>query len=92
MPPRILALGLLVSLLAACSATVPESGVEDRTREILSEMYDDVGEVACDEDLEAEVGATMECMATIDGVDRGLTLEVTEVEDDTAEWKVDVAE
>jgi hypothetical protein len=75
MPPRILALGLLVPLLAACAATVPESG-----------------EVACDEDLEAEVGATMECMATIDGVQRGLTLEVTKVEDDTAEWKVDVAE
>jgi uncharacterized protein DUF4333 len=92
MPTRSLALGLLVPLVVACSETVPESGVEDRTRELLSGMYDDVGEVDCDGDLEAEVGATKECAATIDGVERGVTLEVTKVEDDTAEWKVDVAE
>jgi hypothetical protein len=70
----------------------PESGVDDRTRELLSGMFNDVGEVVCDGDLEAEVGATMECAATIDGVEHSVTLEVTKVEDDSAEWKVDVAE
>jgi hypothetical protein len=84
---------VLVALLAACgTATVPETGVEERTRERLASMHDDVGDVDCPEDLEAEVGATMECMATIDGVERGVTIEVTGVEDDMAEWKIDVAE
>jgi hypothetical protein len=55
-------------------------------------MHDDVGEVECPEDLEAEVGVTMECMATIDGVVRGVRIEVTGVEDDKAEWKIDVEE
>ena len=93
MPKRTLALGLVAPLLVACAAgTVPESGVEERTREQLAAMHDDVGEVECPEDLEAEVGATMECMATIDGVQRGVNIEVTAVEDDRAEWKINVAE
>jgi hypothetical protein len=85
--------GVLVAVLAACgTASVPESGVEERTRERLASMHDDVGEVACPEDLEAEVGVTMECRATIDGVVRGVRIEVTGVEDDKAEWKIDVEE
>jgi hypothetical protein len=90
MPLRLVALGLLVPFLAGCAQTVPESGVEDRTRELLAEMHEDVGDVDCPEDLEADVGATMECSADIGGVERGVTVEVTEVEDDTAQWKVDV--
>jgi hypothetical protein len=90
MPFRLVALGLLAPLVLACSESVPESGVEERTREQLAEMHDDVGEVACPEDLEAQVGATMECMATIGGVQRSVTIEVTAVEDDRAEWKIDV--
>jgi len=92
MPKRTLALGLLAPLLLACTETVPESGVEDRTRELLSEMHDDVGEVDCPENLDAEVGVTMECSVSIGGMSREVTLEVTEVEDGNAVWKVDVAE
>ena len=90
MPIRLVALGLLVPLLVSCAQNVPEAGVEDRTRELLAEMHDDVGDVDCPSDLDAEVGATMECAAIIGGVERGLTIEVTEVEDDTAQWRVDV--
>jgi hypothetical protein len=32
----------------------------------------------------------MECSAIIEGVERGVTVEVTEVEDDRAQWKIDV--
>lgn len=93
MPKRSLALGLLIPFVVACAAgTVPESGVEDRTREQLAGMHDDVGEVECPDDLEAVVGATMECMATIAGIERGVTVEVTAVEDGRAEWKIDLAE
>lgn len=93
MPKRTLAIGLLLPLLVGCGAgTVPESGVEVRTQEQLAAMHDDVGEVECPGDLDAEVGATMECRATIDGVERGVTVEVTEVEDDNAVWQIDVEE
>lgn len=88
-----MALLLLAPLLLACgTATVPEDGVESKTRELLAEMHEDVGDVDCPDDLDAEVGATMECSAIIGGMERGVTVEVTEVEDDKAQWKVDVAE
>ncbi len=91
MRSRPVALGLLGPLLLGCgTATVPEDGVESKTREQLAEMHEDVGEVDCPDDLDAEVGAAMECSAIIEGVERGVTVEVTEVEDDRAQWKIDV--
>lgn len=92
-PTRLAPLGLLALLTAACgAATVAESGVESKTHELLAEMHEDVGEVECPDDLDAEVGATMECSAIIGGMERGVIVEVTEVEDDKAQWKVDVEE
>jgi hypothetical protein len=93
MPSRLVVLGLIAPLLLGCgAATVPEDGVESKTRDLLAEMNEDVGDVDCPDDLEAEVGATMECSAIIGGMERGVTVEVTEVEDDKAQWKVDVQE
>ena len=48
--------------------------------------------VECPEDLKAEKDETMECTATVGGQEIAITLTVTKVEDDTAEWTITVAE
>ena len=59
--------------------------------EFVSEL-EGVEKVDCPEDLKAEEGETMECTATVGGEELKIKLEVTKVEDDTAEWEIELAE
>jgi len=83
-------------LLVACGAgSVSESDVESTTKDQLAadpEIGDSVEKVECPEDLKAEKDETMECTATVGGQEIAITLTVTKVEDDTAEWTITVAE
>jgi Domain of unknown function (DUF4333) len=47
-------------------------------------------DVSCPHDLEAEVGAETRCTAAMDGVTYGATVTVTAVDDDGAEFDVQV--
>ena len=93
MKKSLLLLAAAAPLLVACGASsVSESDVESKTKEQLEQEFDDVEEVACPGDLKAEMDETMDCTATVAGEEIGLTLTVTKVEDNTAEWTIDVAE
>jgi uncharacterized lipoprotein len=94
MKKSLLMLVAAVPLLAACGASsVSQSDVEDKTKEQLSSTFPDgVEKVDCPEDLKAEKGETMECTATVGGEELEIVLEVTSVEDNTAEWTIDLAD
>ena len=47
-------------------------------------------EVSCPDDVEAEVGAETRCTAAVEGATYGATVTVTAVEDDGAEFDVQV--
>jgi hypothetical protein len=81
-------------LLVACGASsVSESDVESKTKDQLTEsLGDSVEKVECPGDLKAEKDETMDCTATVAGEEIGITLTVTKVEDNTAEWTIDVSE
>lgn len=94
MKKSLLMLAAAAPLLVACGASsVSESDVEDKTKDQLSSTVGDgVEKVDCPEDLKAEKGETMECTATVAGEELKIKLEVTKVEDNTAEWTIDLAE
>lgn len=80
-------------LLVACGASsVSESDVESKTKDQLTASLDGVEKVDCPGDLKAEKDETMDCTATVAGEEIGITLTVTKVEDNTAEWTIDVSE
>jgi len=80
-------------LLVACGASsVSESDVESKTKDQLASSLDSVEKVDCPGDLKAEEDETMDCTATVAGEEIGITLTVTKVEDNTAEWTIDVSE
>ncbi len=96
MKKYLLMLAAAAPLLVACGASsVSESDVESTTKEQLAsnpDFGDSVEKVECSDDLKAEKGETLDCTATIAGEEVAITLEVTKVEDNTAEWTIDVAE
>ena len=94
MKKSLLMLVAAAPLLVACGASsVSESDVEDKTKAQLTETVGEgVEKVDCPEDLKAEKGETMECTATVGDQDLKIKLEVTKVEDNTAEWEIELAE
>ena len=94
MKKSLLMLAAAAPLLVACGASsVSESDVEDKTKAQLTETVGEgVEKVDCPEDLKAEKGETMECTATVGDQDLKIKLEVTKVEDNTAEWEIELAE
>ncbi|WP_277050753.1 DUF4333 domain-containing protein [Ruania albidiflava] len=75
-----------LALLAACSglAAVPAADVEEQAENQLEEQVGQRPDITCPEDLPAEVGATIECELTADGMAEtfGVTMTVTDVADD----------
>ncbi|WP_148058903.1 DUF4333 domain-containing protein [Bogoriella caseilytica] len=82
-------------LLAGCGGAVVEQGeVEAQVADQLEQMVGQRPNVDCPGDLEAEVGATMDCVLSEDGhPDEYLvSLTVTSVEDGVASWDFQVAD
>src|SRR5690625_3459241 len=75
-----------LALLAACSgqAAVPAADVEEQAENQLEEQVGQRPDISCPEDLPAEVGATIECELTAEGMAEayGVTMTVTDVADD----------
>lgn len=88
MKKTLLMLAATAPLLVACGAgSVSESDVESKTKTQLA-----ADKVDCPDDLKAEKGETMSCTATVGGQEIKVKLTVTSVEDNTAEWTVDIDE
>jgi hypothetical protein len=85
----ILALGL-----AGCSSSLAANDVEEGAEDALEEQIGARPDISCPEDLEAEVGAETRCTLTAgdDPTEYGVTVTVTSVEDDTANFDVRVDE
>lgn len=81
---------------AACGAgPIEESDVESSVAAQLAEKADQPEpDIDCPGDLDAEVGATMECDLTVEGDDAvyPVTVEVTSVKDGRANYSVEVGE
>ena len=96
--PRLLvsALAGFALVLAACGAgAIEESEVEASVATQLAEETDQPEpDIDCPGDLDAEVGATMECDLTVEGDDDvyPVTVEVTSVEDGRANYSVEVGD
>ncbi|RKN03770.1 DUF4333 domain-containing protein [Streptomyces radicis] len=88
------ALGVLSLLLATgCSSEDPavdRDEVGEQSSEVLEEQYGGNIDVACDEDLPAEVGATIRCEVTGTGATYGATVTVTSVDGNDARWDIEV--
>ncbi|WP_324275337.1 DUF4333 domain-containing protein [Blastococcus brunescens] len=96
-PVRLLvAAPLLAVPLSACSFggtdSLPADEVADGAEDALEDQVGVRPEVSCPEDLVAEVGAETRCTLTVDGDPEqyGVTVTVTSVEDDTANFDVQV--
>ena len=93
--PLVALLVLATAGVAACSAslgdtgTVSEGEVEDRVKEGLAAEVGTAPEsVECDDDLPAEVGASIRCVLTAPNGDRvGLTVTTTEVDGDDVRFE-----
>src|SRR5688500_13882681 len=81
---------------AACGAgAVKEADVENAVAaQLAAETDQPEPDVDCPDDLDAEVGATMECDLTVDGDDNvyPVTVKVTSIEDGKANYSVEVGE
>ena len=86
----VLLLGLSACGSGALSAEEVATGAEDALEQEVGIRPD----VTCPDDLEAEVGAEMRCTLTAEGVDGeyGVTVVITDVEGDTANFDVQVDE
>lgn len=75
-----------LALLAACSgsAAVSAADVEEQAEIQLEQQVGQRPDITCAEDLPAEVGASIECELTADGLPDtyGVTMTVTDVADD----------
>ncbi|QFG22237.1 DUF4333 domain-containing protein [Actinomadura sp. WMMB 499] len=95
------AAGLLVALFAAgCSMSVGGSKavskdeiVEQATAALGQQIGRAPDAITCEDDLKAEVGATVRCELTVDGRKQGMTVTATAVDDDRVkmDFKVDDA-
>lgn len=83
----LLSAGLLAS---GCSSSVDQEELEQVITDRLTEVAGVAPEnVECPDDLEAEVDATARCTLTAsDGSQIGVTVTVTEVEDNTATFDI----
>ena len=91
----LLAAPRLALALAACGAgTLEASTVEEGAADALEEQVGIRPEVSCPDDLEAEVGASMQCTLTAgdDPTEYPVTVTVSSVEGDTANFDVEVGD
>lgn len=81
---------------AACGADVIEKAELESTvaKQLAEEADQPEPDIDCPGDLEAEVGATMECDLTVEGDDDvyPVTVKVTSIEDDKANYSVEVGD
>ena len=92
-PVQVAAVLLGACLLGGCGKERVEAG--DVATAVADQVEEQAGarpHVRCPDDLDAEVGASARCTLTLDGVDGtyGVTVEVTEVDDDVARFDVRV--
>jgi hypothetical protein len=86
---------LLALGLAACGASsLAADDVANGAEEALEEQVGARPDVSCPEDLDAEVGSETRCTLTVagDSAEYGVTVTVTSVEGDTANFDVKVDE
>jgi hypothetical protein len=92
--PLIPVIVLAVGGLAACgrSDSVDVGDVEDKVKEALQqEVGQEPESVDCDDDLKAEVGASVRCVLTADdGTRIGLTVTTTSVDGDDVQFDIQV--
>ena len=87
--------GFVITTAACGAGAIDESEVESS---VATQLAEETGQpepnIDCPGDLDAEVGATMECDLTVDGDDAVYPVEVkvTSVEDGTANYSVEVGE
>ncbi len=89
----LLAVPVLLLGLAGCgTGTVPAEDVAARAEASLEEDLGLDVEISCPEDLPAEVGAEMRCTLTAgdEPAEYGVTVRVTSVEDERADFDVRV--
>lgn len=86
----------VVALSASCSANViAQAEVEEEAaKELAAAVNQPEPNISCPSDLEAEVGAKMECDLSVDGDDAvyPVFIEVTRLNDGNAEFDVEVGE
>jgi hypothetical protein len=86
---------LLIGGLAACGAgTLAADEVAEKAEDALEEQIGARPDISCPEDLEAEVDAQTRCTLTAGGdpTEYGVTVTVTSVEGDVANFDVEVDE
>ena len=91
----LLASPLLALGLAGCGAGTLEAGtVEEGAADALEEEVGVRPDISCPDDLEAEVGASMECTLTAgdDPTEYPVTVTVSSVEGDSAKFDVEVGD
>lgn len=92
-PSALLAALLGAVVLTACSGevsvgedTVSQSEIEEVVAGNITGEDADAVEVACEGDLDAEVGATQDCLATLDGSTTGIRVTVDQVNDQDVDF------
>lgn len=79
--------------LAACSFSVDSDDLETQISNELAELAGYAPEeIDCPDDLEAEVGATTQCVLTHEGVSLPVDVTVTSVEDRNVAFDIEVGE
>ena len=78
--------------LAACAGALPAEDVAARAEQALEEQVGVRPEITCPEDLAEEVGAETRCTWTAgdDPTEYGLTITVTAVDGDGAEFEIEL--
>jgi hypothetical protein len=92
---RLLVASPLLALgLAACGSSLAAEDVAEGAEDALEAEVGARPDVSCPEDLEAEVGAETRCTLSVAGDDEeyGVTVTVTSVEGDTANFDIEVDE
>ena len=94
--PWIPVIVLAVGGLAACgrSDSVDRGDVEDEVKDALEqEVGQEAKSVDCDDDLKAEIGASIRCVLTAnDGTRIGLTVTTTSIDGDDVQFDIQVDE
>ncbi|SFL75074.1 DUF4333 domain-containing protein [Geodermatophilus ruber] len=90
--PLLAAAPALALALTSCSA-IEQGELESQVAAALESEFGDAPEVTCQEDLDAKVDARTECTAVDPdtGEDIPLTITVTSVEGDTAQFEIERA-
>ena len=90
MTVRLVAVPVLLVALTACADPLPAGNVAAAVADAFEGELGFRPDVSCPDDLEAEVGAETRCTAAADGATYGATVTVTAVDDDGAEFDVQV--